>query len=302
MNVVTAVFQTVVARNTPSRVLVLGSRQALLCRRPCRGRRTFTVTHPASASASSSKNYTSMATYVHDDDDDVAAHLPSRVESDAMGELTVPAGSLWGAQTQRSLENFPIGGFESRMPLTVIKAMAIIKKCCALYHAEQDFMESSISHAIAAAADEVVAGQLDRHFPLCIFQTGSGTQTNMNVNEVLSNRAIQILKGNVGSKQPVHPNDHVNKGQSSNDSFPTAMHIAAVSVLETVTLPGLLKLQLALEVKAKEFESIVKIGRYVHIIDRILMMMMMMMMMWTDCITTHLGLRILTLTTQLIIC
>lgn len=178
-----------------------------------------------------------------------------------MGQLQVPAGALYGAQTQRSLQNFPIGGLESRMPLSVIKAMATVKKCCALYHAKIGVMDDKIANAIAQAAEEVIAGKLDRHFPLVTFQTGSGTQTNMNVNEVLSNRAIQILGGTVGSKDPVHPNDHVNRGQSSNDSFPTAMHIAAAQTLVNTTLPGLKKLHDALEKKSKEFQDIVKIGR-----------------------------------------
>jgi len=193
--------------------------------------------------------------------EDVAASLPDRVESDSMGKLAVPAGSLWGAQTQRSIENFPIGTSAERMPLAVVYAMAVIKKCCALYHAEIGLMEKEIANAIAQAADEVVAGKLDRHFPLVTFQTGSGTQTNMNVNEVLSNRAIQILGGEVGSKTPVHPNDHVNKGQSSNDSFPTAMHIAAAQTLLTRTLPGLKQLRDTMKAKVDEFSSIVKIGR-----------------------------------------
>lgn len=195
--------------------------------------------------------------------DDVATNLPARLESDSMGTLQVPARTLWGAQTQRSLQNFPIGGLESRMPLPVIYAMALLKKCCALYHAETGALPTEIATAIAQAADEVMSGQLDRHFPLVIFQTGSGTQTNMNVNEVLSNRAIQILQGDdaVGSKHPVHPNDHVNKGQSSNDSFPTAMHIAAAQTLVEKTLPGLRLLRDALAEKVTAFAKIVKIGR-----------------------------------------
>ena len=193
--------------------------------------------------------------------DDVAAGLPARVESDSMGELQVPAGSLYGAQTQRSVLNFPIGGVESRMPLAVVYAMATVKKACANYHAKTGEIDAKIAKAIAQAADEVTAGKLDRHFPLVVFQTGSGTQTNMNVNEVLSNRAIQILKGQVGSKSPVHPNDHVNRGQSSNDSFPTAMHIAAAQTLHQRTLPGLKKLRTSLANKVQEFQSIVKIGR-----------------------------------------
>lgn len=201
---------------------------------------------------------------------DVAKDLPARVESDSMGELQVPRASLWGAQTQRSLENFPIGGDESKMPMRVIKAMAVVKKCCALYNARQDakltqkpknWVSGEMAAAIAQAADEVCDGKLDRHFPLVVFQTGSGTQSNMNVNEVLSNRAIQILGGEVGSKAPVHPNDHVNRGQSSNDSFPTAMHIAAADAIRNETLPGLQTLKESLARKQQAFTDIVKIGR-----------------------------------------
>jgi fumarate hydratase class II len=192
---------------------------------------------------------------------DPAADLPSRVESDSMGSLEIPASSLYGCQTQRSLMNFPIGGIESRMPLEVIYAMAMVKKCCAEYHAEIGEMDAKIAAAIAQAADEVMKGDHDRHFPLVTFQTGSGTQTNMNVNEVLSNRAIQIMGGEVGSKSPVHPNDHVNKGQSSNDSFPTAMHIALTKLVTDTTLPGLELLHKALEQKSQDFMDIVKIGR-----------------------------------------
>ena len=188
--------------------------------------------------------------------------LPSRVESDSMpGELTIAPGTLWGAQTQRSLENFPIGDLESRMPLEVVYAMAIVKKCCAEYHASIGLLAPEIATAISQAAAEVLDGQHNAHFPLVTFQTGSGTQTNMNVNEVLSNRAIQILDGVVGSKAPVHPNDHVNMGQSSNDSFPTAMHISAAKLITTRTLPGLTTLHQVLDEKAKEFHDIVKIGR-----------------------------------------
>lgn len=187
--------------------------------------------------------------------------LPSRVESDSMGELTIPEGSLWGCQTQRSIMNFPIGGTESKMPLEVVYGMALLKKCCALYHAKVGKMDQKVADAIAEAATEVLAGHHDRHFPLVTFQTGSGTQTNMNVNEVLANRAIMILKGDVGTKEPVHPNDHVNKGQSSNDSFPTAMHLACAKTLTECTLPGLRQLLQSLETKAKEFGEIVKIGR-----------------------------------------
>jgi fumarate hydratase, class II len=217
---------------------------------------------------------------------DVAAALPARLESDSFGELTIPAGMLYGAQTQRSIENFPIGyvydstnggggGGADCMPMAIIRSMCTIKKCCALYHAQKGLLSQEIANAIAQAADEVVNGGKSngnvligrRHFPLVIFQTGSGTQTNMNVNEVLSNRAIQILHQDdptcaaVGSKSPVHPNDHVNMGQSSNDSFPTAMHMAIVQTLLTTTLPGLQTLHASLQAKMVEFESIVKLGR-----------------------------------------
>ena len=196
--------------------------------------------------------------------------LPPRVESDAMGSLDIPAGVLYGAQTQRSLHNFAIGGTESRMPLKVVQAMAMVKKCCALYHLQHNLLPPDICLAITQAATEVITEQgpyfdsteqLRKQFPLTIFQTGSGTQTNMNVNEVLANRAIQLLNGTVGTKSPVHPNDHINKGQSSNDSFPTAMHIAAAQTLVETTLPGLQTLHTALEAKATEFDTIVKIGR-----------------------------------------
>jgi len=194
-------------------------------------------------------------------EDPAIAQLPSRVESDSMGELPIPEGCLWGAQTQRSLGNFPIGGPESRMPMEVIYGMALVKKACALYHAEVGVMDADIANTIAQAATEVLDGHHDRQFPLVTFQTGSGTQTNMNVNEVLANRAIQIMGGTVGTKDPVHPNDHVNKGQSSNDSFPTAMHISSAKAIHDYTIPGLEKLLASLRSKQAEFESIVKIGR-----------------------------------------
>jgi fumarate hydratase class II len=193
--------------------------------------------------------------------EDPAANLPPRAESDSMGSLEIPANCLWGCQTQRSLMNFPIGGSESKMPLEVVYAMALVKKCCVEYHAEIEEMEPKIAKAVAQAADEVMAGHHDRHFPLVTFQTGSGTQTNMNVNEVLSNRAIQILDGVVGTKTPVHPNDHVNKGQSSNDSFPTAMHLCLAKMVTETTLPGLETLHKALQEKSEAFKDIVKIGR-----------------------------------------
>ncbi|KAL7549352.1 hypothetical protein ACHAWF_012624 [Thalassiosira exigua] len=200
-------------------------------------------------------------------DDVVAAavaSLPARTESDSMGSLAIPPGSLWGAQTQRSIQNFPIGGRESRMPMEVVYAQCLIKKCCAEYWSDEangGKLAKDKAEAIGRAADEVLAGKHDDQFPLVIYQTGSGTQTNMNANEVLSNRAIMILGGEVGSKDPVHPNDHCNMGQSSNDSFPTAMHIASVVTIMNRTLPGLKVLLDALESKSREFESVVKIGR-----------------------------------------
>ncbi len=178
-----------------------------------------------------------------------------------MGELTIPPGKLYGCQTQRSIMNFPIGSLESRMPLPIVYGMATIKKSCAIYNKSIGKMDGAVADAIVKAADEVVAGELDDHFPLVIYQTGSGTQTNMNVNEVLSNRAIMHLGGEVGSKSPVHPNDHCNMGQSSNDSFPTAMHIASAKMIHEVTLPGMETLLGALKAKSEEFKDIVKIGR-----------------------------------------
>jgi len=192
---------------------------------------------------------------------DPGISLPARKESDSMGELAIEAGKLWGAQTQRSIGNFPIGGPESKMPLPIVHAMAHVKKCCAMYNKNIGKMDKEVADAIGRAADEVIAGKLDNHFPLVIYQTGSGTQTNMNVNEVLANRAIQILGGEVGSKKPVHPNDHCNMGQSSNDSFPTAMHVACATVITSCTLPGLTTLAGSLKKKSNEFQHLVKIGR-----------------------------------------
>ena len=189
------------------------------------------------------------------------AHSSTRIESDAFGELEVPSSALYGAQTKRSMINFAIGGEQARMPLPVIRAFGVLKKCAAKYNLSAGKMDHDMSHAIQAAADEVRDGKLDQHFPLVLFQTGSGTQTNMNVNEVISNRAIQMMGGTVGSKEPVHPNDHVNMGQSSNDSFPTAMSIAAVTEITTLLLPALTHLHAVLEDKSHEFSDIIKIGR-----------------------------------------
>jgi fumarate hydratase class II len=176
-----------------------------------------------------------------------------------MGEMSVPADRYWGAQTQRSLQNFRIGG--ERVPAALIRAFAIQKKAAALANMALGKLDPGVGKAMVAAADEIAQGKLDDHFPLVVWQTGSGTQTNMNLNEVISNRAIEILGGTIGSKAPVHPNDHVNMGQSSNDSFPTAMSIAAVLEIERDLLPALAGFHAALKAKQEEFAAIVKIGR-----------------------------------------
>ncbi|CAH0386360.1 unnamed protein product [Bemisia tabaci] len=184
-----------------------------------------------------------------------------RKESDTFGELEVPADKYYGAQTVRSTMNFPIGGTTERMPEAVIKAMGLLKKAAALVNKDYG-LDPKIADAIAKAANEVISGQLyEEHFPLVIWQTGSGTQTNMNTNEVISNRAIEILGGQLGSKTPVHPNDHVNKSQSSNDTFPTAMHIAVAVEINSSLLPSLQLLHDALQKKSVEFDKIIKIGR-----------------------------------------
>src|SRR5688572_3263048 len=185
----------------------------------------------------------------------------TRSETDSMGAIDVPQGRYWGAQTQRSLQNFKIAPERERMPREVIRAMGIVKKASALANQELGLLSPELAALIVKAADEVIDGKLEEHFPLVIYQTGSGTQTNMNVNEVISNRAIEIAGGEMGSKKPVHPNDHVNKSQSSNDTFPTAMHIAAVEVLETRLFPKVKQLRDTLDAKAKTFATIVKIGR-----------------------------------------
>merc|ERR1719180_466349 len=185
-----------------------------------------------------------------------------RIEADTFGELKVPSEKYYGAQTLRSVMNFPIGDRASeRMPKPVIKAFGVLKKAAAEVNTEFG-LDPVIADAISKAADEVISGELyDDHFPLVIWQTGSGTQSNMNTNEVISNRAIEILGGELGSKTPVHPNDHVNKSQSSNDTYPTAMHIATAVEIQNVLLPGLKKLMGALDDKAKEYSDIIKIGR-----------------------------------------
>lgn len=187
-----------------------------------------------------------------------------RVESDTMGEIKVPADRYYGAQTARSLMNFKIGN--DRFPREMIKALGTLKKAAAQANAELGILDKSKADLIVQAADEVIEGKLDDHFPLVVWQTGSGTQTNMNTNEVISNRAIEIAGGEMGSKDPVHPNDDVNKAQSSNDTFPTGMHIAAASQVIERLLPSLKKTRDALDKKAKEFKDIVKIGR-THLMD-----------------------------------
>ncbi|MCE8546475.1 class II fumarate hydratase [Ruegeria pomeroyi] len=183
----------------------------------------------------------------------------TRTETDSFGPLEVPADRYWGAQTQRSIQNFPIGW--ERQPVAVIRALGVVKKACALRNRETGALAPELADAIVAAADEVIAGKLDDHFPLVVWQTGSGTQSNMNANEVIANRAIELLGGTLGSKDPVHPNDHVNMGQSSNDTFPTAMHVAVAMTARDVLLPGLRALLAGLEQKAEEFKGIIKIGR-----------------------------------------
>ncbi len=190
--------------------------------------------------------------------------MEHRMEKDTLGEVQVPADRYWGAQTQRSLQNFRIGG--QRMPVEIIRAFAVLKKAAALTNAELTDFPKDKADIIARVCDEILEGKLDDHFPLVVWQTGSGTQSNMNVNEVVSNRAIELLGGELGSKKPIHPNDDVNKSQSSNDTFPTAMHIAAYGTILERTLPAMRALQEALEAKSQEFEGVVKIGR-THLMD-----------------------------------
>jgi fumarate hydratase class II len=182
-----------------------------------------------------------------------------RIESDSMGPVEVQADRYWGAQTQRSLENFKIGGH--RFPREFVKALAIVKKAAARTNAAMGTLDKKIASAIEKAADEVIEGELDEHFPLVVWQTGSGTQTNMNANEVIANRAAELLGGKKGDKNLVHPNDHVNRAQSSNDVFPTAMHVAAADALKNRVLPALRELESVLAEKAAAFADIVKIGR-----------------------------------------
>ncbi len=186
----------------------------------------------------------------------------TRTESDSFGPIAVPSEALWGAQTQRSKENFQIGG--QTFPRPLIRALGIVKKCAALANqelGELEMLSKKEQQALLSACDEVIAGKWDEHFPLVVWQTGSGTQSNMNANEVISNRAIEMLGGTLGSKKPIHPNDHVNRSQSSNDAFPTAMHVAAAEETVKSLLPSLHLLENALEGKSQQWKKVVKIGR-----------------------------------------
>lgn len=189
-----------------------------------------------------------------------------RIEKDTMGEIQVPADKYYGAQTARSLMNFKIGG--DKFPRELIRALGILKKAAALTNKELGTLPQDKADLICKAADEVIDGKLDEHFPLVVWQTGSGTQTNMNANEVISNRAIELAGGEIGSKKPIHPNDDVNKAQSSNDTFPTAMHIAAVEQIHKKLIPMVTKLRDALQKKAEDYKDVIKIGR-THLMDAV---------------------------------
>ncbi len=182
-----------------------------------------------------------------------------RIENDSMGEVQIPDGKYWGAQTERSRNNFKIGG--QKMPIAIVRALGIQKRCAAATNQKLGKLDPALATAIMQAAQEVVDGKWDDHFPLVVWQTGSGTQSNMNANEVIANRASEIMGHPIGQKKPVHPNDHVNYGQSSNDTFPTVMHIAVALESHKRLIPALKKFQAALEVKAKEFASLIKVGR-----------------------------------------
>ena len=185
--------------------------------------------------------------------------IKTRTETDSFGPLQVPTDRYWGAQTQRSRQNFKIGW--ERMPIPAVHAFGIVKQAAAEANIALGILDKKRGRAIVRAAKEVAAGKLDDHFPLVVWQTGSGTQTNMNANEVISNRAIELLKGKMGSKTPVHPNDHCNMSQSSNDTFPTVMHVAAVQQIDQLLIPALVHLHGALDAKAKAFNKVIKIGR-----------------------------------------
>ncbi len=187
--------------------------------------------------------------------------MKTRTETDSMGAIEVAADRYWGAQTERSRTNFPIGVERFRFTRPIVRAMGVLKKSAALANGELGQLPQDKVALIVRAADEVISGALDDHFPLVVFQTGSGTQTNMNTNEVISNRAIELAGGEMGSKKPIHPNDDVNRGQSSNDTFPTAMHIAAVEQLEDVLIPAVSQLAATLHAKSERFGTVVKVGR-----------------------------------------
>jgi fumarate hydratase, class II len=210
----------------------------------------------------------------------------TRVESDSMGTIEVPVDRYWGAQTARSLIHFDIG--TDTMPPELIRAFGILKKAAALVNVDLGKLSPEKAKLIITAADEVIAGKLNDHFPLHIWQTGSGTQTNMNANEVIANRAIEIAGGVMGSKKPIHPNDDVNMSQSSNDTFPTAMHIAAATRVSQELIPSVEKLRDALDVKAREFESVVKIGR-THLMDATPLTVGQEMSGWVSLLTRDVG-------------
>ena len=188
----------------------------------------------------------------------------TRTEIDSLGSIKIPKDKYWGSQTQRALENFSIGW--EKQPKSIIHALGIIKKACAISNRDSGALNKKKSKVIIEAANEIIDGKLDDHFPLAVWQSGSGTQSNMNINEVISNRAIEILNGNIGSKIPIHPNVDCNMSQSSNDTFPTAMHIAIAISLNELLIPSLDKLYLALTNKSNEFKKIIKIGR-THTMD-----------------------------------
>src|SRR5438128_7478708 len=190
---------------------------------------------------------------------ETSGNKSTRSETDSFGPIDVPADRYWGAQTERSRQNFRIG--QDRMPIAIVHALGIVKLASAETNRELGLIDQRRAGAIIRAAREVIDGKLDDHFPLVVWQTGSGTQSNMNLNEVIANRANELLGGKLGAKSPVHPNDHVNMSQSSNDSFPTAMHLAAARVITHDLLPALAHLEKALARKAKDFARIVKIGR-----------------------------------------
>jgi fumarate hydratase class II len=183
----------------------------------------------------------------------------TRKETDSFGPLEVPVDRYWGAQTQRSIINFPIGW--EKQPIAIVRALGVIKKACAIQNKLQGGLDAQLADAIIKASSEVIDGKFDDNFPLVVWQTGSGTQSNMNANEVIANRAIELLGGDIGSKDPVHPNDHCNMGQSSNDTFPTAMHIATAMMTKDILLPNMEKLHRALQNKVDIFSGIIKIGR-----------------------------------------